>query len=67
MKILPFIIVVLHVVALLFDLFHEATQNDILQYFYWIFCFLANTMVLYYVIVSSKRNKREENEESVEK
>lgn len=66
MKILPFIIVVLYIVAILLDVLHEATQNDILQYFYWLFCALANAIVLYYVIVSSKRNKRAKNEESVE-
>lgn len=66
MKILPFISVFLYIVAFLFDVLHEAMQNDILQYFYWLFCNLANAITLYYVVVSFKRSKRAKNEESAE-
>jgi hypothetical protein len=58
MKILPFITAFLYIVAFLFDVLHEAKQNDILQYFSWLFCYLANAITLYYVIVISKRSKR---------
>ena len=66
MKILPFISVFLYIVAFLFDVLHETLQNDILQYFYWLFCNLANAVTLYYVVVSFKRSKRVKNEESAE-
>lgn len=66
MKILPFISIFLYILAFLFDVLREAMQNDILQYFYWLFCNLANAITLYYVVVSFKRSKRAENEESAE-
>ena len=66
MRILPFISVLLYIVAFLFDVLHATMQNDILQYFYWFFCNLANTITLYYIIVSFLRSKRTKSEESAE-
>lgn len=66
MKILPFISVSLYIAAFLFDILHDTMPNDILQYFYWLFCNLANAITLYYVVVSFRRSKRAKNEESAE-
>jgi bacteriorhodopsin len=63
-KALPIIIIVfLYLLAILFDVCHEATQNEILQYCYWLFAFLANVATLYYIFTTVKRSKREKDDE----
>ena len=66
MKVLPFVSVSLYIVAFLFDVLRKAMPNDSIQIFYWLFCSLANTITLYYVVVSFKRSKLTKNEESDE-
>ena len=53
-KILPFISVFLYIVALVFYVLYEKRQNYVLQYFYWIFCNLANVTTLFYIVISVK-------------
>jgi lipid-A-disaccharide synthase-like uncharacterized protein len=68
MKVLPFVSVLLYILAILCDILFEMMKNDVLKQFYWGCSILGSMIGMYYVIASLKKREqaKDEKEETTE-